>query len=197
MSDATNERPGEAGLYAPQGIGWHLENVLREKTSLEWDLRLRICEEFFFRSKAATLQADCERWSAQYSRQADELVAVKAENNGLRVNVKYQASQTAELEDELTTLTARLAGVEQGKTCPRCDVDGYWFKATKIAEQRAEAAEQRVKELLSIMRDHGTGVGERGEYCIYCDCSDGGKVAHRPTCPMVSAAPPAAGDLSS
>jgi hypothetical protein len=130
MSDTTNERPDEAPTrtYAPQGIGWHLDNVLREKTSLEWDSRLNICEEFFFRSKAANLQADCERWCAMYARQADELVAVKSRLDEAELSARHWGGVAFKNAEYADVFRARLADAE---------------KRAEAAEQRAEAAEAK------------------------------------------------------
>jgi len=72
-------------------------------------------------SQLAALQATCERWSAAYARQADELVEALAEIHKAKLarDMSRHASAFAELDEvirsldgKVTELTARLAEVE-------------------------------------------------------------------------------------
>ncbi len=172
MSDATNERPGEVGLAFPDSWGHWIDRngnhwwifgkpgefmaqCLNPETGIPEhetpNFQLQELKDFPRGgwSKAvldSTLQADCERWSAQYARQSDELVIETARADQWNRDFNRVC-------DDLDKLKARLAEVEQGKTCPRCDVDGYWFKATKIAEQRLAEVEEQLQVALVSMTE--------------------------------------------
>jgi hypothetical protein len=80
----------------------------------------------------------------------EELAAAKERHNTeyTRLQAERQAHEyankaIAKLEAELAAVRGELAA----KTCPRCEVDGYWFRACKITEADREA-DQRVMNLL-------------------------------------------------
>jgi DNA repair exonuclease SbcCD ATPase subunit len=59
---------------------------------------------------------------------------------------------TAE-RDELARKLGEAERLLQSSTSQRCEVDGYWFHATKIAEHRADAAEAKIAELEAQHKD--------------------------------------------
>ncbi len=138
MSDATNERPGEAGSHGAFDIGNGTALAVYRGPQTGSERPLDPQERLIWK-----LQADCERWSGLYAKGQDELVRLE--------NLLHEhALIVGHLTRERGTLTDRLAEVEQGKTCPRCDVDGYWFKATKVAETRVKELEGQLNHALII-----------------------------------------------
>jgi len=154
MSDTTNEQPGETispGLVkhykqAAHQIGdlftWcveHMRGMQFGPDSADWIDQIKNRLLTF-----ATLQANCERWSAMYAKQADELVAVKQTLADVRRLLDDE-------RDHVSTFKARLAEVEAERNCLL--VTGGSTNPFVVAEamerlkQRAEAAEGRVKKI--------------------------------------------------
>ncbi len=52
-------------------------------------------------------------------------------------DVTAASAEIVELQGKLAAVESELAGM----TCPRCKVDGYWYRATKIAEELHDKAE--------------------------------------------------------
>lgn len=63
--------------------------------------------------------------------------------------------------------------------------DGLVEIALAIPASEVETLREECERLKAELIAHGVGVGERGEYCIYCDYSENGKVAHRDNCVLV------------
>lgn len=179
-SDTTTEWPGEAGWYTFRfrhnadfiASGYWSGKYLYAGCNApigDASVSVNNCHDFralVTASELATLQADCERWSREFARQADELVAVKRE---LDAAVQHHSHWTDKLIEALPdyarfsgdllhsvlcaieALKARLAEVEAERNCLM--VTGGSTNPFVVAEaiqrlkERAEAAEARVKEL--------------------------------------------------
>jgi len=95
MSDTTTEWPGEAGWYTFRfrhnadfiASGYWSGKYLYVGCNApigDASVSVNNCHDFcalVTASELATLQADCERWSREFARQADELVALKAQRD--------------------------------------------------------------------------------------------------------------------
>ncbi len=145
-SDATNERPVETTYEIQTSDGVAID---RDRVA----------------AVIAALQADCERWSGLYARQADELAAVKAQLKDVSMVADVGDMTIEAARKHITTLKARLAEVEGernalqvtgGSTNPFVLAEKFAriSDAKFAAEQRAEAAERRVAELEGEMEAH-------------------------------------------
>lgn len=175
---------------APRG-NWHLADlpgvVQAAQDAERADLRQKLEAE---RQREEKAERELGDLSHGYDVIRDDLATLR----------QQLADVTAE-RDEARAIIAKhdLCHNQHGKVDARAFADGCAneqrkeFGCAPDADEvsRLTAENQRLTAesaaMRSVLREHGVGVaGDYSEYCVYCDYSENGKVAHRPTCILSS-----------
>jgi len=170
-SDTTNERPDKPGLWFRYGEPYSVTYVepdvccyAIQSNGIPTYLRCAAMEGGWSKavpaSELATLQADCERWSREYARQADELVALKAQRDTFKfqrdvfeasvremnnyceeLKEAYCQQAHAELVSQVATLQSAIASGCERVAELEARLAEVVAEAMERLKQRAEAAE--------------------------------------------------------
>jgi len=104
MSDTPTSEAAEKNSYSKGGIGWYMDQVLRERTSLEWDSRLRICEDIFYKTQITRRLSAKDAEIQRLTKQLKELRMV-ADDSDMTLHAAKK---------EIQRLTERVAELESG-----------------------------------------------------------------------------------